>query len=164
MEEIKLLRYRIKNPNKYNLIFGQSHFIKSIEDLYETIITVCPKGKFGIAFSEASPPYLIRYEGTDKECTDLSISNLNEIKAGHSFLIFLKDIYPINILTQIKNLQEVCTIFAATANDIDVILAETDLGRGVLGIVDGMSVKGVETDEDKITRKDLLRKIIGYKF
>ncbi len=164
MEQLKLFKYRLENPRNYNVIFGQSHFIKSIEDLYEVLITTNSSGKFGIAFAEASPPYLLRHEGTDSECEDLAVKNMMNIKAGHTFLIFLKDMYPINVLNQIKSVQEVCTIFTATANDLDIIIAETELGRGILGVVDGKSVTGSEKDEDKKKRKDLLRDIIGYKF
>lgn len=164
MERLELFTHRLINPNNLNIILGQSHFIKSIEDIYEVLITTSPDGKFGVAFSEASPPYLLRYEGTDKECEELAVKNLMEIKAGHTFLIFLKNIYPINVLNAIKNLQEVCTIFAATANDLDVVIAETDLGRGIMGVVDGKSVIASENEEDKKKRRELLRQIIGYKF
>ena len=152
------------NPNNYNIILGQSHFIKTIEDIYEAIITTNQKGKFGVAFSEASPPYLLRHEGSDRDCEELAVKNLMNIKAGHTFLIVLKDMYPINILDSIKNLHEVCTVFAATANDIDIIIAETDLGRGIMGVVDGKSVMAVEGEDDKKKRRELLRNIIGYKF
>ncbi|NIA22572.1 MAG: hypothetical protein GWP03_00125 [Proteobacteria bacterium] len=164
MYKLKLLKYRLVNPNGYNLIFGQSHFIKSIEDIYEVLMTTNPEGKFGVAFSEASPPYLLRHEGTDSECEELAVKNLMEIKAGHTFLIFLKNIYPINVLNAIKNLQEVCTVFTATANELDVVIAETELGRGIMGVVDGKSVVASEGEEDKKKRRELLRKIIGYKF
>lgn len=149
-------------PEGCNIILGQTHFIKTAEDLYEIIATTVPQARFGIAFCEASGPCLVRTEGNDeglvRRCSDL----LQELGAGHVFCILLKDAYPINVLNQIKNCPEVCRIFCATANPLQVLVAETDQGRGVVGVVDGFPPKGVESCEDRHSRKALLRKI-GYK-
>ncbi len=158
--EIKIVK--VRKPEGVNVIIGQTHFIKSVEDLYETLITSSPSIKFGIGFVEASGDALIRWAGNDEELIKIARKNAYEIGAGHSFIVFLKDAYPINVLNAIKNVQEVCTIYTASANDIQVIIAETEQGRGVLGVIDGIKPKGIETEEDIEKRKELLRKF-GYK-
>lgn len=149
-------------PEGCNAILGQTHFIKTTEDLYEIIATTVPQALFGIAFSEASGPCLIRTEGNDEALTAAAVRNLQAIKAGHVFCILLKNAFPINVLNAVKNCPEVCTIFCATANPVEVVLAETSQGRGVMGVIDGYSPKGIETPDDKTQRKNFLRKI-GYK-
>jgi adenosine/AMP kinase len=158
--EIKIIE--VKKPEGLNVIIGQTHFIKSVEDLYETLITSSPTIKFGIGFVEASGDALIRWAGNDEQLVKLAKENAYEIGAGHSFIIFLKDAYPINVLNAIKNVQEVCTIYTASANPIQIIIAETKQGRGILGVIDGIKPKGIETEEDIKKRKELLRKF-GYK-
>jgi len=158
--ELKAIKVDI--PENCNIILGQTHFIKTAEDLYEVIVTTVPHARFGIAFTEASGPCLIRTEGNDKELVDICVKNLQKLGAGHVFCILLKEVYPINVLNQIKNCQEVCRIFCATANPVEVIIAVTPQGNGVLGVVDGFAPKGIETAEDKAHRKEFLRKI-GYK-
>lgn len=161
---MKTIVVKIEKPESLNFILGQSHFIKTVEDIHEALVSAVPGIKFGLAFSEASGKCLIRTTGTDKQLIELAVRNANTIAAGHSFILFLGEgYYPINILNSIKNLNEVCHIFCATANMTEVILAETELGRGILGVVDGASPKGVEDEAEKIWRKDLLRKF-GYKF
>ena len=149
-------------PDGCNIIIGQTHFIKTAEDLYEIIATTVPQARFGIAFNEASGPCLIRTEGNDdllvRQCVDI----LEKIAAGHVFCIMLCNAYPINILNQVKNCPEVCRIFCATANPLQVLVAETEQGRGVVGVIDGFPPKGVETADDREKRKALLRQI-GYK-
>jgi len=152
----------IKPPEGTNIILGQSHFIKTVEDLYETLVTASTSIKFGVAFVESSGKCLIRYDGNDKELTDLAVEYAKQIAAGHVFVILLRDAWPINVLNRIKNVMEVVTLFAATANPIQVIIAETDQGRGVIGVIDGFHTKGIETDDDKKERHGFLRKI-GYK-
>lgn len=153
---------KIVKPDEVNLILGQSHFIKTVEDLHEALVNSVPGIKFGLAFCEASGPCLVRYSGTDPELTELAKNNAYSISAGHSFLIFLKDSYPLNILNTVKTVSEVCTVFCATANPVEVIIAESDQGRGILGVIDGFGPKGIETDKDIEDRKQLLRNI-GYK-
>jgi len=160
--EPKIKVIEIENPKGLNLILGQSHFIKTVEDLYEILITSVPEIKFGLAFCEASGDKLVRSDGTDSELIKLAERNALKISAGHTFLIFLRDSYPINVLNQIKNCQEVCRIFTATANPLQVIIAETEQGRGILGVIDGEKPIGVESEEKKEERKEFLRKI-GYK-
>lgn len=152
----------IKPPEGVNLILGQSHFIKTVEDLYEALITSSTCIKFGIAFVESSGKCLIRYDGNDEELTKLAVEYAKQIAAGHVFIIFIKDAWPINVLNRIKNVMEVVTLYAATANPIQVIIAETEQGRGVLGVIDGYHTKGVESEGDKKERHEFLRKI-GYK-
>jgi adenosine/AMP kinase len=152
----------IENPDNMNMILGQSHFIKTVEDIYEAMVSTVPMAKFGLAFCEASDVCLVRHTGTDADMRELAKNNAWALSAGHSFIIFMKDMYPVNVLNAIKNVPEVCRIFCATANPVEVIIAETDLGRGILGVIDGFSSKGIETDDDIKTRKDLLR-AIGYK-
>lgn len=149
-------------PEGSNIILGHSHFIKTVEDLYEVLVSACPHAKFGLAFCEASGPCLIRTEGNDPELVKIAASNANSIGAGHTFVIVLRDAYPINVLNAIKACQEVCRIHCATANPVQVIIGETDQGIGVLGVIDGASPKGMETAADKKARKDMLRKF-GYK-
>jgi hypothetical protein len=152
----------VEIPEGANIILGQTHFIKTAEDLYEIIATTVPQAKFGIAFTEASGPCLIRTEGNDAELITICTRNLQELGAGHVFSIILKDAFPINVLNQIKNCPEVCRIFCATANPLEVVVAETSQGKGILGVIDGFPPKGVEGAEDKAHRKEFLRKI-GYK-
>jgi len=153
---------RIDKPAEMNFILGHTHFIKSVEDLYEAIVQTNPSIKFGIAFCEASGPTLLRFIGNDDKLIALAQSNGMAIAAGHSFLIFLEGGFPVNILNAIKNVPEVCRIYCATANQTEVIIAETDQGRGILGVIDGSATKGIETEKDIAARKEFLRKI-GYK-
>ncbi|MFN3527921.1 MAG: adenosine-specific kinase, partial [Candidatus Altarchaeaceae archaeon] len=146
-----------------NVILGQAHFIKTVEDIYEAIVNTNPNAKFGIGFCEASGDCLIRKEGNDIELENLAAKNALNLSCGHSFIIILRNCYPINILNAIKSVPEVCKIYAATANPLEVIIAETEQGRGILGIIDGFKSKGIEANEDKEKRKKFLRKI-GYKF
>ncbi|AAK40956.1 Conserved hypothetical protein [Saccharolobus solfataricus P2] len=162
MMSIKIDVVRIDIPEGTNVIIGQSHFIKTVEDLYETLSSSSPNLKFGIAFNEASSKRLIRYDGNDQELIKLAIENAKKIGAGHVFVIYLKNGYPINVLNRIKNVEEVVRIFVATANPLQVIVAETDQGRGVIGVVDGYAPLGVESEADIQERKEFLRKI-GYK-
>ena len=150
-------------PEDCNVIVGQSHFIKTVEDIYETIVTGVPGMKFGIAFNEASGPCLVRKEGNDEELIDIAVKNALNIGAGHVFVLIIKNGYPINIMNGLKNVQEVCRIFAATANPLQIITVETQQGKGVIGVVDGFSPKGVEQKEDIAKRKEFLREITGYK-
>ncbi len=158
--ELKAVRLEI--PEDGNIIVGQTHFIKSVEDLYEAIVTTAPQMKFGIAFNEASGPCLIRVEGNDADLQQFAVRNASAIAAGHVFVIALRGGFPINILGRVKDVPEVCSIFCATANPVEVVVAETGQGRGVLGVVDGYSPKGVETEADAAARKEFLRRI-GYK-
>lgn len=158
--ELKLVT--LENPKGYNLILGQAHFIKTVEDLHEVLATSSPGLKFGIAFCESSGPCLVRYSGNDEELVELAKKNALLLSAGHAFLIFLKEGYPVNVLNAVKMVPEVCQIFCASANPIQVVLVETEQGRGILGVVDGLKTKGVETEKDIEERKALLRKI-GYK-
>ena len=159
---MELTTVKIENPDGLNLILGQTHFIKSVEDLHEALVTTVPGIKFGLAFNEASGPCLVRKTGTDEKLIDLAVKNAQAIGAGHMFIVFLDGAFPINVLNRIKDVPEVCRIFCATANPVEVIVAQTDQGRGILGVIDGNSPKGVETDADIQTRKEFLRKI-GYK-
>ncbi|MEW6408634.1 MAG: adenosine-specific kinase [Nitrospirota bacterium] len=153
---------KIDVPEGCNVILGQTHFIKSVEDLYEIIITSVSQARFGIAFSEASGSCLVRTEGNDPSLIDTAARNVLDVASGHFFCIILKDAYPINILNAIKMCQEVCSIYCATANPVEVAVIETEQGRGVIGVVDGFKPKGIEGEEDKKHRKEFLRKI-GYK-
>jgi len=152
----------IENPDELNFILGHSHFIKTIEDIHEAIVCTVPNAKFGVAFCEASDECLVRYSGTDEEMIELAKKNAFELSAGHTFIVFMKDMFPINVLNAIKNVPEVARIHCATANPVQVILAQTDQGRGILGVIDGFSSKGIETNEDIEKRKGFLR-MIGYK-
>ena len=158
--ELKLVP--INKPEEINLILGQSHFIKTVEDLYEILVTAVPDIKFGLAFCESSGACLIRSEGTDDELKALAIENAKDIAAGHSFIILLKNAYPVNVLNAVKACPEVCHVFCATANPCQVVIAENEQGRGILGVIDGHSPKGVEDESWIKWRKDLLRQI-GYK-
>jgi hypothetical protein len=152
----------VKVPENCNVILGQSHFIKTVEDLHEAMANSVPSAKFGIAFCESSGPCLIRSEGNDPELKQLATKSALELSAGHIFIIFMRDAYPINVLDKVKSVPEVCNIYLATANPFQVIVAETQQGRGILGVIDGFASKGVEAEKDVRDRKDFLRKI-GYK-
>ncbi len=152
----------IQTPEDANVILGQSHFIKTIEDLYEVLIASVPAAKFGLAFCESSGPCLIRSAGNEELLREAAVRNAQAVGAGHFFVVILKDAYPINVLNAIKQCQEVCTIYCASANPIEVIVAITTQGRGVMGVVDGLPPQGVEGPGDVTARKDFLRKI-GYK-
>ncbi len=159
---MQIISEKINFPEGCNIIFGMSHFIKTVEDLYEVLINSMPTIKFGLAFNEASGPCLVRKEGTDSELMEIAVENQKRIGAGHSFLIILKDAFPINILQAIKGCREIVNIFCATANPVEVILSETEQGRGIMGVIDGFSPKGIEIDTDITNRKKFLRDI-GYK-
>lgn len=152
----------IKNPGSLNMILGMSHFIKTVEDIHEAMVNAVPGARFGLAFCEASDVCLIRTTGTDPELVDLARENALAISAGHSFVLFMRNMFPINVLKTVQNVPEVVRTFCATANPVQVIVAQTDQGRGILGVVDGFASKGVETEEDKAKRANLLR-TIGYK-
>lgn len=152
----------IDKPEDLNVIIGQSHFIKTVEDLHEALAGAAPGLQFGVAFCEASGPCLIRRSGNADDLVDLAVRNAEAMGAGHSFLVFLREGYPINVLNAIKAIPEVCRIYCATANPVEVVVAETDLGRAVLGVVDGLPPAGVESDSDESNRRQLLRHI-GYK-
>lgn len=152
----------IEKPEEINFILGQSHFIKTVEDIHEALVTSVPGIKFGLAFCEASGARKIRKTGTDPEMVELAVKNAERIAAGHTFIIFLKDAYPINVLNAVKSVPEVASVFCATANPTQVIIAETEKGRGILGVIDGQTPVGVESEEDERWRKEFLRKI-GYK-
>lgn len=153
---------KIEKPEDVNLIFGMSHFIKTVEDLHEAMATAAPGIKFGIAFCEASQERLLRHSGNDQAMEKLAIDNLRNVNAGHSFLVMMSGAFPINVMHAVRAVPEVCRIFCATANPVEVIIAETELGRGVLGVVDGLTTLGVEDDEQIAKRKGFLR-MIGYK-
>jgi adenosine/AMP kinase len=159
---MELTTVRLEMPEDSNLILGQTHFIKTAEDLYEIIVTAVPQARFGVAFTEASGPCLIRTEGNSAGLVEAAAKNVQMIGAGHIFCILLQGAFPINILNQVKGCPEVCRIFCATANPLEVVVAGTPQGKGVLGVIDGFSPKGIETAEDKAHRKEFLRKI-GYK-
>ena len=158
--EIKSVK--IEKPGDVNVILGQTHFIKTAEDIYEALVCAVPGIKFGLAFCEASGPCLIRSEGTDEELKALAVKNAGSIGAGHTFIIFLKNSYPINVLNALKNVPEVACVFCATANEASVIVADDGKGRGIIGVIDGEKPKGAENEEERKDRKDFLRKI-GYK-
>jgi len=153
---------KIEALENCNVILGMAHFIKTVEDLYEALVNAVPNIKFGIGFCESSGPCLVRHEGNDEELRRLAAEKAFEIACGHSFIIFLKNAYPINVLDKIKKVPEVCTIYAATSNPLEVIIAETKQGRGIVGVIDGLKSKGIETEEDIRARKEFLRKV-GYK-
>ena len=158
--ELKLVPLEI--PEGGNLIIGQSHFIKTVEDLHEALVGAVPGIQFGLAFCEASGPALVRWSGTDDELSGLARETMRELGAGHAFLVLLRNAYPINVLPAVRAIQEVCGIYCATANPVQVIVAETEQGRGILGVIDGFHTQGIETDEDITARKALLRRF-GYK-
>ncbi|HEX9124483.1 MAG TPA: adenosine-specific kinase [Actinomycetota bacterium] len=159
---MEITTVRFEKPEELNLILGQSHFIKTVEDLHETLVQASPGLKFGIAFCESSGPRLVRRSGNDTELVDLSVRNAQAIGAGHAFVILLKDGFPINVLNAVKMIPEVCRIYCATANPVEVVVAETEQGRGILGVVDGRTPLGVESEEDVAERMALLRRF-GYK-
>jgi adenosine/AMP kinase len=161
--DFKLDLVQVIVPEDANVIIGQSHFIKTVEDIYESIVTTNPSIKFGIAFNEASGPRLIRFDGNDEELINTAIENAQKIGAGHCFVVVLKNGFPINIKNQLQNVQEVLYIFAATANPLQVVVAESEQGRGILGVIDGFKPLGVENQKDIENRKDFLRKITKYK-
>jgi adenosine/AMP kinase len=159
---MELLTVKIDKPEDSNVILGQSHFIKTVEDVHEALVNAVPGIKFGVAFCEASGPCLVRVSGNDDELVKLAQDNAYALSAGHTFIVFIKDAFPVNVLGAIKQVPEVCSIFCATANPVEVVVAETEQGRGVLGVIDGERTKGLETEDDVAQRKDFLRKI-GYK-
>jgi len=149
-------------PADTNIIVGQTHFIKTAEDMYEAVVNTVPQAKFGLAFNEASGPCLTRSEGNDDDLRQLAVKNAGSLAAGHVFVLIVRNAYPINLLNTIQNIPEVCSIFCATANPVEVVIAQTGQGRGVMGVIDGSSPKGAEGPGDIVTRKEFLRKI-GYK-
>ncbi len=153
---------KMETPEGANIIIGQTHFIKTVEDLYEVMAGTVPDAMFGIAFCEASCDRLVRKDGNDKEMIEVAVRNASSIAAGHTFVIVMKDAFPINVLNAIKSCQEVCSVFCATANPVEVVIAETELGRGIMGVIDGFVPKGIEDEKDIRRRKALLRKL-GYK-
>lgn len=159
---LNLITVAVRKPEAVNLILGQAHFIKTVEDLHEALVTAVPNIAFGLAFCESSGPCLVRWSGTDRELIELARVNAQAIGAGHSFLILLGNCFPINVLPAIRQVPEVCHIYCATANPVEVILAETEQGRGILGVVDGLKPKGIEQETDVAARKALLRQF-GYK-
>ncbi len=152
----------IEKPEAVNFILGQTHFIKSVEDLYEAVVNTVPQARFGIAFNEASGPCLIRAEGNDDALRGLAVKNAQALAAGHVFVLIVRNAYPINLLNAVQNVPEVCSIFCATANPVEVVLARSEQGRGIMGVIDGSAPKGVEQEQDVTARKEFLRKI-GYK-
>ncbi len=158
--DLKIIK--IEKPEEMNMILGHSHFIKTVEDIYEAMVNAVPGAKFGLAFCEASGPCLVRCTGTDEELVELAKKNAFNLAAGHSFILFMKDMFPVNVLNSVKNVPEVCRIFCATANPVEVLIVETELGRGIVGVVDGFLSKGIETETDIQHRKEFLR-TIGYK-
>ncbi|HCA80483.1 MAG TPA: hypothetical protein DEP53_12195 [Bacteroidetes bacterium] len=153
---------KIEKPETTNFILGQSHFIKTVEDIHEAIVQTNSHMRFGVGFCESSGPALVRFSGNDPAMIELAKSNAMALSCGHSFILFIEDGFPVNILNVIKNLPEVCNIYCATANPVEVIVAESTQGRGILGVIDGLKTQGIETDADIKTRKEFLRKI-GYK-
>ncbi len=160
--EPRLVTVEVDKPEGLNLIFGQAHFVKTVEDLYETLAGSSPHLRFGIAFCESSGPRLVRRAGNDQELVELAVRNARAIGAGHSFLVFLREGYPVNVLNAVKQVPEVCSVFCATANPVEVVLVETPAGRGVVGVVDGAAPLGVEGEQEAAARHALLREI-GYK-
>jgi adenosine/AMP kinase len=152
----------VDKPDDLNVIVGQAHFIKAVDDLHEALVGTSPHLRFGIAFCEASGPCLVRRSGNDGDLVELATRNALALAAGHSFIVFLRDGYPVNVLNQLKQVPEVCRIFCATANPLEIVIATTDLGRGIVGVIDGSPPAGVETDADVVDRRQLLR-TIGYK-
>ncbi len=159
---MELLTVRIEKPDDLNFILGQSHFIKTVEDLHETLALVGPHLRFGIAFCESSGPRLVRRSGNDEDLVALAVRNAEAIGAGHSFICFMTGGFPVSVLNAVKNVPEVCRIFCATANPVEVVVAETEQGRAILGVVDGGSPLGVETEADVADRRQMLR-TFGYK-
>lgn len=162
-ENLNISAVQIDIPEEANVIVGQSHFIKTVEDIYEAMVTAAPGIEFGVAFCEASGDCLIRHDGNNAEMKKCAIENAQKINAGHTFIIVMRKCYPINVLNRIKDVQEVCRIFAATANPLQVLVAESAQGRGIIGVIDGFTTKGVEDEKGAEWRVSLLRDIIGYK-
>lgn len=160
--DVELSTTRVEKPDDLNVILGQAHFIKTVEDVYEALAGSSPQLRFGLAFCESSGPRLVRRAGNDPDLVELAVRNALELAAGHVFVVFLREGYPLNVLNQLKQVPEVCRIFCATANPVEVVVAETEQGRGILGVIDGETPLGVETDEDVAARSDLLR-TLGYK-
>ena len=160
--ELEFVTVPIEKPEELNLILGQAHFIKTVDDLYEALAGSSPHLRFGVAFCESSGPRLVRRAGNDGELVELAVRNALAIGAGHSFIVFLREGYPVNVLNQVKQVPEVCRIYCATANPVEVVMAQTARGRAILGVVDGSSPLGVETEDDVVARRELLRSI-GYK-
>lgn len=150
---------RVNKPENVNVILGQSHFIKTVEDVYEALVNTVPTIKFGVAFCEASGKCLVRAEGNDEELKKIAIDNVLNIAAGHSFIIIMREAYPINVMGALRNVPEICRIFCATANPLEVLVVDSDQGRGIIGVIDGEKPKGVEAEDDVVWRKDLLRTI-----
>jgi adenosine/AMP kinase len=163
MSELRLSAEKMEIPEDCNIIVGQSHFIKTVEDLFEALITSSPTLSFGIAFCEASIARLVRKDGNDAELVECAVKNALKIAAGHCFVVVIKNGYPINVMSRIKAVQEICAIYAATANPLQVLVAENELGRGIIGVIDGGTPVGVEDESGEQWRKDLLRSVIGYK-
>jgi hypothetical protein len=159
---VEIFSVKVDNPAEYNIIFGQSHFIKTVEDVHEALVNTVPGIKFGVAFCEASAKCLVRWSGTDDEMVELAKKNANEVGCGHTFFIFLREAFPINVLKAVQAVPEVCSIFCATANPLEVVIADNGTGRGVLGVIDGAKPAGMEGDEDREWRVKFLRDI-GYK-
>jgi hypothetical protein len=159
---LELERVRIEKPDEVNVVLGQAHFIKTVDDLHEVIAQTAPSARFGVAFCEASGPRLIRRSGTDKDMVALAVQTARAIGAGHSFVVTLRDLYPVSILNAIKAVPEVCGIFCATSNVVEIIVAKSDLGNGILGVIDGGVPLGVESETDATERQALLRRL-GYK-
>jgi len=159
---MELKTVTIENPKEFNMVLGQTHFIKTVEDVHEALVCAVPGIKFGFAFCESSGPRLVRFTGTDNELIELAKKNAMNIAAGHVFILFLGNAYPVNILRTLGHVPEIVGFFCASANPVQVIIAETEQGRGVLGVIDGLSTLGIETDKDITERKEFLRKI-GYK-
>jgi uncharacterized protein len=161
-KKLEFKTVKIDPPKDCNIILGMAHFIKTAEDLYEALVGAVPTIKFGLGFCESSGPCLVRHEGNDSELRRLAAEKAFEVGCGHSFLIIIKNAYPLNVLDKIKKVPEVCTVYAATANPLEVLIAETEQGRGIVGVVDGLKSKGIETQGDVAERRLFLRKI-GYK-
>lgn len=159
---MELERVKVDKEEEMNVIIGQSHFIKTVEDIYEAMVTSVPDIKFGLAFCEASGDRLIRYDGTDEKLKDLAVKNAEKINAGHFFILLMEGAFPINVMRSLKEVPEVCRIYCATANPLEVIVADAESGRGIIGVIDGEPTIGVESEEDKKQRKEFLQQI-GYK-
>ena len=159
---MELKTVQIEKPEDTNFILGQSHFIKTVEDIYEAIVQTNPEMKFGLGFCESSGPALVRWVGNDQNLIEMAKKNAMNLSCGHCFILFMENGFPVNVLNSIKNLPEVCLIYCATANPVQVIVAESEQGRGIMGVIDGVKTKGIETESDIRTRKEFLRKI-GYK-
>ncbi|MCK9152087.1 adenosine-specific kinase [Methanobacterium alcaliphilum] len=160
---MEIKKVKLDVPEGMNIILGQSHFIKTVEDLYESIVNTVPQARFGLAFAEASGDCLIRYAGNDQDLEKMACEKMMDIGAGHSFLIYLKDAFPINIIQRIKDIPEVVNIFCATANPVEILIVESEQGRGIIGVIDGSIPQGIESEEDILNRRKFLRDI-GYKF